>query len=255
MALPTRTMVLPLATAASRSALMPIDRVSKRSPAAFKASKRPLALLNTALGSFKIRSRLRNAHQPAQRNLGNRHTACAKASLTPDLVGPPSTLTCRHTCRVAGGRALLAQALRDFQAVHRMHPVKVLGHQPGLVALDRADAVPLQRQGGWRSAFCPPLPGCSFHQSGLARHRMGHAPLRDQRSWTPPAAPRCRVAPCSAGRRLHARAHALEIVGNHRHNGRERNKRARDPWTLPNCWPSASRTRHPICTCRPGCHR
>jgi len=39
---------------------------------------------------------------------------------------------------------LLAQALCDFQPVYRLHPVKVLGHEPRLVALDRADAVPLQ---------------------------------------------------------------------------------------------------------------
>jgi hypothetical protein len=42
--------------------------------------------------------------------------------------------------------ALLAQALRDFQAVDAVHPVKVLGHQAGFVALDRADAMPLQGQ-------------------------------------------------------------------------------------------------------------
>jgi hypothetical protein len=52
-----------------------------------------------------------------------------------------------HTCRAGKlWRALLAQALRDLQAVHRVRPVKVRGHQPGLVALDGPDAVPLQGQ-------------------------------------------------------------------------------------------------------------
>ena len=42
--------------------------------------------------------------------------------------------------------ALLRQALGDFEAVDTVHPVKVLGHQTGFVALNRADAVPLQGQ-------------------------------------------------------------------------------------------------------------
>ena len=42
-----------------------------------------------------------------------------------------------------GMRPLLAQPVRDPCTVQRMHPVKVLGHQPGLVALNRTDAVPL----------------------------------------------------------------------------------------------------------------
>jgi Lrp/AsnC family leucine-responsive transcriptional regulator len=102
MALPTRTMVLPLATAASRSALMPIDRVSSASPAAFKASKRPLALLNTAQEASKSEAGSGMHMSPRNCNLGKPATACANASAsagaTPDLVGPPSMLTCTHTC-------------------------------------------------------------------------------------------------------------------------------------------------------------
>ena len=89
--------------------------------------------------------------RPRRRRRGSAATACASArasaGATPDLVGPPSTLTWMHTCSGANCRGpLLAQALGDLQAVHRVHPVKVLGHQARLVALDRADAVPLQRQ-------------------------------------------------------------------------------------------------------------
>ena len=47
--------------------------------------------------------------------------------------------------------SLLAQALGDFQAIHRVYPVKVLGHWPRLVALDRPDAVPDYRQMAQRS--------------------------------------------------------------------------------------------------------
>ena len=44
------------------------------------------------------------------------------------------------------GGSLRTQALGDFQPIHRMHPVKMLGHQPGFVGLDRANAMPLKRQ-------------------------------------------------------------------------------------------------------------
>ena len=40
--------------------------------------------------------------------------------------------------------ALVAQALRDFEAVYRVRPIEVLGHEFGFVALHGADAVPHQ---------------------------------------------------------------------------------------------------------------
>jgi hypothetical protein len=40
-------------------------------------------------------------------------------------------------------RPLLGQALRDLQPIHRMHPVKLLGHHAGLVGLQRPDQMPL----------------------------------------------------------------------------------------------------------------
>jgi len=48
---------------------------------------------------------------------------------------------------------LIAQTLRDFEAVYRVRPVKVFGHKFGFVALNGADAVPHQR-------------GCDTLQSG-----------------------------------------------------------------------------------------
>jgi hypothetical protein len=42
------------------------------------------------------------------------------------------------------GGALVTQALRDFEAVYRVRPIKVLGHEFGFVALHGADAVPHQ---------------------------------------------------------------------------------------------------------------
>ncbi len=43
---------------------------------------------------------------------------------------------------------LVGQALGDFETIHRVHPVEVLGHQARLVALNGANAVPLPAQYG-----------------------------------------------------------------------------------------------------------
>jgi hypothetical protein len=40
---------------------------------------------------------------------------------------------------------LVIQALRNFEAIHRVRPVEILGHEFGFVALYGADAVPDQR--------------------------------------------------------------------------------------------------------------
>jgi twitching motility protein PilT len=100
----------------------------------------------------------------------------------------------------------------------------MLGHQPGLVRLDRPDAVPDQWQIGQRCHLVHRLLDVVFTESRLARrmgrtHRLGAEGLghRQQRHF-------CRVAPAGSAGGLHARAHALEIVRNHRHNGRERIK-------------------------------
>jgi hypothetical protein len=43
-------------------------------------------------------------------------------------------------------RALLTQALGDFEPVYGVSPLKVLGHQPRFVALDGSDAMPFDWQ-------------------------------------------------------------------------------------------------------------
>jgi hypothetical protein len=83
------------------------------------------------------------------RSGGSAATAAASAGTsagaTPLLLASPLMLTCRHSC--SGGRCrpgAVRQALRGLQPVDRVHPVEGLGHRPGLVALQRADQVPLQ---------------------------------------------------------------------------------------------------------------
>lgn len=46
-------------------------------------------------------------------------------------------------------RALRRQALREFESIHRMDPVKALCNQSGFIALERADEMP-----GKRAAMC-----------------------------------------------------------------------------------------------------
>ena len=52
---------------------------------------------------------------------------------------------------------LRAQALGGLEPVHRLHPIKVLGHHTRLVALHRTDHVPDQRQIGQQQDFLHPF--------------------------------------------------------------------------------------------------
>ena len=94
---------------------------------------------------------IRNAHDPAQAQIGQtanllrerhgvlrRDAGLCDCAINVDLNA--------HLQRHQGCRALLAQTLGDPEPIDRMHPVEVLGDQARLVALDGADAMPLQRQ-------------------------------------------------------------------------------------------------------------
>ena len=95
--------------------------------------------------------RFRNRHEAAQvqarhighrlRQFGQRLRAHARFGLAAVYIHLNAHLQGRQM-----GRALLGQALGDFEAVHAVHPVKVFSHQTRLVALDGADTVPHQRQ-------------------------------------------------------------------------------------------------------------
>lgn len=60
----------------------------------------------------------------------------------------------QHLQRWPLGWALFRKALGDFQAVDGVNPVEVLGHAAGFVALDGADAVPLQASMGRTAQSC-----------------------------------------------------------------------------------------------------
>jgi Lrp/AsnC family leucine-responsive transcriptional regulator len=139
-------------TAASRSALMPIDKVSSARPWALTARVTVRAVRGAAHAARStVTGRLGNGHQPAQphalgrqrghrggqrRHFGRQHAALAGLAADVDLQA--------QLQRRQPGRALFGQALRDLQPVDRLHPVEGLGHRARLVALQRADQVPLQ---------------------------------------------------------------------------------------------------------------
>ncbi|MCY1415482.1 hypothetical protein D9M71_309660 [compost metagenome] len=100
-----------------------------------------------------IFSRLRDGHQPAQRQArqGADGTgqgrqvgrgAAGLAGFTAD-VDLNADIQGRQI-----GRTLFGQALCDFQTIHGMHPVEVLGDSTSLVRLNGADEVPDQGQVG-----------------------------------------------------------------------------------------------------------
>jgi hypothetical protein len=152
MAVPTRTKVLPPATAASKSPLMPMDKVSSgtgQGVAGLERVKQGAGAAVHRQGGLKVGRGLGNGHEAAQhqarqgshllrqgQGLRRGHARLVGAAVDVHLQA--------HLQRRQVGGPLLGQALGNFQAVHRMHPVKVLGHGPGFVALQRAYAMPLQ---------------------------------------------------------------------------------------------------------------
>ena len=93
--------------------------------------------------------------------------------------------------RRQAGRALLAQALGDLQAIDGVDPVKGCGHGTGLVALQRPDQVPLEAlaQIGQRGDLVErflhvvlteaSLPRIEGGPHGLGRERFAHRQQRD----------------------------------------------------------------------------
>ena len=175
----------PSAIAASRSSLMPIDSVSscealladRLEQAAQRAMRHPLRL--EAVGG------LRDRHQPAQaeprqlrdrggerRRVGRRHAALSRLAADVDLNA--------HLQRRQVRRPLLGEALGDLQPIDRMDPVEMLGGEARLVALQRADQVPLERARRTPATrrSCRRLPAPGFRRSSAARPLPPRAPLR-----------------------------------------------------------------------------
>ena len=126
------------------------QRVERQAVAA-QPSKQRAQRADAARAALEVAARGSGiAISPRRRSRGSaataRASAGASAGATPLLVASPLMLTCRQTCSgaQAPGRCA-AQALGDLQPIDRMDPVEVLGDDARLVALQRADQVPLGR--------------------------------------------------------------------------------------------------------------
>ncbi len=98
---------------------------------------------------FVFDSRLGDAHHAAQLQAGQggdgqrqRQRFCRQGA---GFVGTAVNVDLQtHLQRRQMRRALLGQTLGNFEAIDAVYPIKVLGHRAGFVALQRANAVPLQ---------------------------------------------------------------------------------------------------------------
>jgi hypothetical protein len=76
------------------------------------------------------------------------------------------------------GRALATQALGCLEPVNGVNPVKMLGYQARLVALDGADAVPLQAKVAQCQDFFHCFLHIAFAKRKLPRRQKPPAPLQ-----------------------------------------------------------------------------
>ncbi len=170
-----------------------------------------------------IADRLRNHHQSAQtqpRQLGDLGRQVQGLIGVNARLGQPAVHIGlqTHLQRRQMRWALIAESLGNLQPVNSVYPVKMLGNQPAFVALDRADAMPLNGQIPQSGDFVdrlldivftkPGLPSCK----GLA-HRLGTPGFGNrQQSHTIDRASRLRAG-CGD-----TCTNALEIVTNGSHN-------------------------------------
>ena len=175
-----RTIVLPAAIAASRSAVMPIDKVSTARPASRRLSNKALARRCTAFWASKPSTGSGMRHQAAQRDPWQaRHFAGQRQHLLRRNAGLGRAAVDVHLdAHLQRGHSLgplLGQALRHLEPVDRVRPMEVGRHQPRLVALDRAYAMPFQRKFGQQRDLLHRFLDVVFAKGGLARRkRLAH---------------------------------------------------------------------------------
>ncbi len=130
-AVPTRTCVAPLRTAASRSLLIPAEMASRRGCALRTRSDSSAQPVERAVGVGA--DRRRPPSRPSRRSSGARRSRSARAgslsAITPPRSGSSSRLTCTNTPErlgpLAPRAAASARARGQLCAVDRMHRVGV----------------------------------------------------------------------------------------------------------------------------------
>ena len=151
-AVPIRTMVAPSATAASRSSVMPMERVSRARPSPRRRSYTSTRGRSTARLPIEPGAGPGNGHQAPEaqpgelgdrrgelRGLVDPHPRLGRFLAHVDLE--------THVERRQPRRALVAQAPCDAQPVHGLDPVEALRHRPRLVGLKGAHEVPFDAAG------------------------------------------------------------------------------------------------------------
>ena len=115
-------------------------------------------------------------------------------------------------------RALLAEALGGFESVQCVDPVKMLGHQPCFVALNRADAVPLDGQVTQLGDFLNRFLNVVFTKRGLSggKSRLDRVCAKGL-GYGQQTHGVARAACCCAGL-VDAQAHAAQAGLNRGHN-------------------------------------
>ena len=222
MPVPTRTRVLPAWMAASRSAVMPMDRVSQGGCLV----KKPFGALVQCQLRFEIRRVVWNAHQSTHPQTwqfcNSAHQLQRVCRCHTGLGGAAIHI---HLNTHLQGRQVIGplgrQALGGLEPVYGVRPVKVLGHQARLVALDGANAVPLQRgneSAPHRGDLFYPLLDVIFTKrtlagSGCLQHRLGTKSFGNGQQRNTGGIP---ARPCTGVRK--APQNLLEVVGNRGHN-------------------------------------
>ena len=149
MAVPMRTMVAPSATAASRSWDMPMDRVSSGKPAARIVAKISRSRRNGARWAVKSSAGSGMAIRPRKFSRGKAaiawHSARASVGRATALAGFAGDIHLDTDLQWRQrGRPLRREPFGNLEALDRMHPGEMFGNQARLVALQRADEMPLQ---------------------------------------------------------------------------------------------------------------
>lgn len=188
--------------------------------------------------SCKVRRRLGNAHEPAQlqtRQARNRQGKFFKRiRCHARFVRATVHIHLKADLKIGQlGGALFAQALGDLEPINRLNPIKSLGHWPRFVALQRSDAMPLERSIGATLAqgldlfraflhivFAKSmLTGIERQTDGVGVKRLGNG----EQSHGALIASRLGASP------LQAFVNLLEIAFNGRHNLPSYLNTARDP--------------------------
>ncbi len=171
---------------------------------------------------------------PRKRRPGNSATCRASASASlgqhPRFAGATVRIDLNtHLQRRHCGGALLTQALRHLEPVYRVDPVKMLGDQARLVALDRANAMPLQGQMAQCRDLFHGFLNVVFAKGSLSGRMGGQHRIRAKSLGHGQQSHLADVATSGLAGQGNSASNSLKVDFNHGHNCSKRNKRSGTP--------------------------